>query len=110
MLYEEYRRFVEPGFVVNAKRPQVRHCHLEISFAHVMARALEAGYRLNEGAVVANGCDARDLPDGFLAHAAERVFQLAGDWIDDEGFDMAIEDAAEEFGLVITSDGGGGAS
>lgn len=100
MEYIEYRRFIEPGFEFNVTPRQLSECRLEISAAHVMARALEAGYRLSDEAVAANECDARDLPDNFLSHVAERVFQLAGDWIDEVGFAVAMEDAADEFGLI----------
>lgn len=95
MDYSEYRRFLDPGYIVN--KPQLEICTLEITHAHVMQRALELGYCYTEEPDDL-GNDPRDLPDAFLHAVIQRVFEAAGEALD-AAFEDAIEDAADEWSL-----------
>ena len=95
MEYSEYRGFTSPGYLHDAH--QLWKCQLSISAAHVMLRALGAGYRHPDDG---EQDDVRDLPDGFLSAVARHVFELAGNLIDEELFEAAIEHEAEDWGLV----------
>ena len=102
MEYREFRSFVEPGYavdtaIVRCAKPQLEVCTLEISYAHVMKRTLELGFRDSEQDAEWDE-DNRDLPDGFLHAVIQAVFETAGEALE-EAFEDAIEEAAGDWGL-----------